>query len=538
MSHALPLPALVIGAGPTGLTLACDLARRGIRVRVVDAAPGPFAGSRGKGLQPRTLEILDDLGVLDAVLDAGTAYPRLRFHWRRFVVGRWTMMAQHTATPDVPHPNPWLVPQARTEGILRDRLASLGHAVEFGTALTGFTQDDAGVTATLTRDSTLETVRAEYLVGADGGHSRVRKVLGLPLHGETREEERMVVGDVCVDGLDRTRWHVWPFAKGGMVALCPLPGTDRFQLVLQVKPGGTVPELTEAALNQHFQDAARPGRTLRLHDASWLSVYRPNVRMVNRYRVGRVFIAGDAAHVHPPAGGQGLNTGVQDAYNLGWKLGHVLQGADPALLNTYEAERLPIAANVLGLSLKLYEGMSQSRLKSLRRGSEERQLQLNYRGGPLAPELPGDTARVRAGDRAPDAPCTDARGNPCRLFDAFQGPHWTLLAFGPRHADVPEWASSLFGDTVRTVTLRAQGSAPDAEAAPNEGALMLDAGGHAHRAYDVAPGTEALILVRPDGYVGHASRPGNVASLEQFLTPLLPLPSSTGIHMSKSQGRA
>jgi hypothetical protein len=244
--------------------------------------------------------------------------------------------------------------------------------------------------------------------------------------------------------------------------------------------------------------------------------------MVDRYRVGRVFIAGDAAHVHPPAGGQGLNTGVQDAYNLGWKLGHVLQGAAPALLDTYEAERLPVAASVLGLSLKLHEGMSQSRLKSLRRGSEERQLRLNYRGGPLAPELPGDTARVRAGDRAPDAPCTDAHGNPRLLFDAFRGPHWTLLAFGQRHADAPAWAYSRFGENVRTVAIRAQGTVPDADAAPFTEALMLDTGGHAHRGYDVAPGTEALVLVRPDGYVGHASQPGDLSALEQLLKPLLP----------------
>ena len=506
MSHALPLPVLAVGAGPTGLTLACDLARRGIRVRIVDAAPGPFAGSRGKGLQPRTLEVLDDLGVLEAVLAAGTAYPRLRLHWRRFVVGRWTMMDWHAATPEVPHPNPWLVPQARTEGILRDRLASLGHSVEFGTALTGFTQDDAGVPlpsrATVPRRPFARSTWWARMADT----AACARCWAFPCTARRREEERMVVGDVRVDGLDRTRWHVWPFAKGGMVALCPLPGTDRFQLVLQVKPGGTVPELTEAALDQRFQEAARPGRAVRLHGASWLSVYRPNVRMVDRYRVGRVFIAGDAAHVHPPAGGQGLNTGVQDAYNLGWKLGHVLQGADPALLDTYEAERLPIAASVLGLSLRLYEGMSQSRLKSLRRGSEERQLRLNYRGGPLAPERPGNTARVRAGDRAPDAPCTDARGNPRRLFDAFRGPHWTLLAFGPRHADVPAWASSRFGDAVRTVVLRAQGTVPDADA-------RLDTDGHAHRAYDVVPGTEAFILVRPDGYVGHASRPGRSRGL-------------------------
>ncbi|MBN9687917.1 MULTISPECIES: FAD-dependent oxidoreductase [unclassified Corallococcus] len=510
MSHDI-LPVLVIGAGPTGLTLACDLARRGIRVRIVDAAPRPFAGSRGKGLSPRTLEVLDDLGVLDAVLAAGTPYPSLRLHWRRFVVGRWTMMKRRTPTPDVPHPNPWLVPQARTEGILRDRLTSLGVTVELGTALTGFTQDDTGVTATLTRDGVEETVRARYLVGADGGHSRVRKDLGLTFHGITHEEERMVVGDVSVDGLDHTHWHIWPFAKGGVVALCPLPGAGRFQLALQVKPGGVVPELTEAALHQRIQEAARPGRNLRLHDASWLSLYRPNVRMADRYRVGRVFIAGDAAHVHPPSGGQGLNTGVQDAYNLGWKLGHVLQGADPALLDTYEAERLPVAARVLGLSSKLFDGMRQGRMKALNRGEELLQLGLSYRGGPLAPEAPGDTARVQAGDRAPDAPCVDAHGKPVRLSDRFRGPHWTLLAFGNAHTDAGAWA----GDSVRVVRVLGKSNAPVPES-------LNDVEGHAHRAYDVAPGRDALILVRPDGYVGHASRPGDLAALTAFLTPLLP----------------
>ncbi|NPC48106.1 3-(3-hydroxyphenyl)propionate hydroxylase [Corallococcus sp. AB032C] len=513
------LPVLVIGAGPTGLTLACDLARRGVRVRIVDAAPRPFVGSRGKGLQPRTLEVLDDLGVIDAVLAAGTTYPRMRIHWRRFVVGRWTMMTPRAATPDVPYPNGWLVPQARTEGILRDRLASLGVTVEFGTALTGFTQDGTSVSATLSRDGTEETVRAEYLVGADGGHSRVRKELGLVLHGVTHEEERMVVGDVRVEGLAHTHWHVWPFAKRGMVALCPLPGADRFQLVLQVKPGDTVPELTEAALHQRIQETARPGSRLRLHDASWLSLYRPSTRMVDRYRVGRVFIAGDAAHVHPPTGGQGLNTGVQDAYNLGWKLGHVHQGADPALLDTYEAERLPVAARVLGLSSKLYEGMRQGRMKAMKRGDEERQLGLSYRGGPLAPELPGDTSRVQAGDRAPDAPCVDAHGEPVRLSDRFRGPHWTLLAFGSALQEVDAWARSRSGDTVRVARVLPKGSTVSTDA-------LLDTDGHAHRAYDVPPNAGALILVRPDGYVGHASRPGDLLALEQFMTPLLPRPST------------
>ena len=171
------------------------------------------------------------------------------------------------------------------------------------------------------------------------------------------------------------------------------------------------PELTLEALRE-LADETTGGMAIRLHDLTWISLYRPNIRMVDRFRVGRVFLAGDAAHVHSPAGGQGLNTGIQDAYNLGWKLA---TGSDE-LLDSYEEERLPVAAGVLGISTRLHNSRSQ------RRGPETQQLGISYRGSSLAAE-PWD-GPLQPGDRAPDGLLPDGT----RLFDAFRGPHFTLLA--------------------------------------------------------------------------------------------------------------
>jgi 2-polyprenyl-6-methoxyphenol hydroxylase-like FAD-dependent oxidoreductase len=389
---------LIVGAGPTGLTLAIEMARRRVRFRLVDAAEQPFAGSRGKGLQPRTLEVFEDLGVIKEVLDSGCLYPKLRIHIGPFSWRGGSLGTSKAATEDIPYPNLWMVPQARTEQILRDRLAQLGGRVEFGVELAGFTQDDGAVRATLSNG---ETVNCEYLVGCDGARSVVRKTLGLQLVGETLTEKTTLVGDVDVEGLDRRDWHIWPFAKGGAVGLCPLAGTELFQL--------TAP----AAAERRIEQAVREATGLRVLRVIWSSTYRPQVRMVERYRVGRVLVAGDAAHVHPPSGGQGLNTGVQDAYNLGWKLAHVVGGGPDCLLDSYEAERLPVAAAVLGLSKRLH------RTKSIKRGDATNQLALHYRASPLSEGIA--LGRLHPGDRMPDARLPGGG----RLFEQMRGTHAT-----------------------------------------------------------------------------------------------------------------
>jgi hypothetical protein len=222
--------------------------------------------------------------------------------------------------------------------------------------------------------------------------------------------------------------------------------------------------------------------------------------MVQQFRVGRVFLAGDAAHVHPPSGGQGLNTGVQDAYNLGWKLGAVLDGVPDDLLDSYEAERLPVAARVLGISAALLQKHISGADDAFERGEETRQLDISYRRGPLVLD-DGSSSVVAAGDRAPDAPCSGRDGRPVRLFDCYAGPLWTLLRFGTT-------APTL--DRAGVISHRV-------------GDDLIDADNHIRNAYDVKDG--AAVLVRPDGYIGAIT--SQSAELADYADRVMPVGSRT-----------
>lgn len=501
MGDARYTPVLIAGAGPTGLTLAIDLARHGVACRLIDGAQRICPGSRGKGLQPRTQEVFEDLGVLDAVRTAGSTYPTIRAYTGRTVVWEGTMTEITEPTPDVPYPNVWMIPQWRTERILRDRLAELGGAVERGTTLRAFTTDaDAdGVTATLTGPDGEQAVRADYLVGADGGGSTVRQTLGVGFDGETYDEHRALFGDVRVQGLDHDYWHTWATAadRSDMFGLCPLPGTDTFQL-MAAEPGGDFDD-SPAALQELI--TTRTGvPDVRLTEITWLSHYRANMRMAQQFRVGGVFLVGDAAHVHSPAGGQGLNTSVQDAYNLGWKLAAVLGGAHETLLDSYDTERAPIAAQVLGISTRLhYREATPSGLGTPQRGRDTQQLDLTYRDGPLTRDTRAVPGPVRAGDRAPDAPLRRADGTRTRLFDVLRGPHFTLLAFG---ADAALTATPL-----------------DPSGAEGTAVALDDADGYARKAFGIDG--PAHVLIRPDGYLALlADTPADVhAYLREVIHP-------------------
>ena len=511
-TNPLDVAVLIAGAGPTGLTLACELARRGIACRIIDQADTYSAGSRGKGLQPRTQEVFDDLGVIDRVLAAGRPYPLIRAYDGEKVVWERYMHEHREPTPDVPYPNVLMIPQLRTEKILRDRLAEYAVHVELATALIGFEQDAEGVTATLSHAGETGQVRAAYLVGADGGHSIVRKTLGVGFQGETFETQRMLIGDVGVDGLDRAHWHTWIDAERGTLklGLCPLPGMDVFQFTAPITTD-TVPELSLAKYQQIVDEST--GRSdIRLHDLSWISLYRVNIRMVDRYRVGRVFLAGDAAHVHSPAGGQGLNTGVQDAYNLGWKLGQVLMGAPEQLLDSYEEERLPIAADVLGISTRLLNRSIRGDANAYQRGTETQQLGLDYRGSSLSRDERDALHAVAAGDRAPDAACHDATGTPIRLFDIFRGPSFTLLAFGAGFTEIVPAINARYNGSVHAYAVVRSGQGA-------ESAGIVDTDGYAHRAYGI--GSDTLVLIRPDGYIGMITQQRSAGVLNEYLSQVM-----------------
>jgi len=481
---------VIAGAGPTGLTLAIELARRGIDVRIVDKAERFAVGSRGDGLQPRTLEVFEDLGVLDDVFAAGIGAPLMRVYDGASVVWEGRMPEPESPRPDRPYPNVWFVPQWRTEEILRARLSTYDREVRLGAEVTGVVQENNCVTAYFANG---ETLRSHYLVGADGGRSTVRRQLAVPFLGTTDDRIEMVLADVRADGLDHDYGHGW-MIDGNFFGFTPLASaTDTFVLA------GTAPgvEPTLAGL-QAAVDAASRRSDIRLHALSWATIWRPNVRLAERFRAERVFLAGDSAHVHPPTGGQGLNTGVQDAYNLGWKLAAALSGLvghSEELLDSYQAERLPVAARVLGLSTELLEKLLRGSDDARERGEETRQLDLSYRGGPLTLD-DGCSAALSAGDRAPDAPCCYGDGEATRLFTLFAGPHWTLLRFG---TDAPR----LDHRSVRSREI---------------GADILDIDRHIQRAYEMK--AEGAVLVRPDGYIGAIAT--RQARLTAYANRLLP----------------
>jgi 2-polyprenyl-6-methoxyphenol hydroxylase-like FAD-dependent oxidoreductase len=268
---------LICGAGAAGLTLAIDLARRGVAFRLVEKMDQPFSGSRGKGIQPRTQEVFEDLAIIDRIVAAGGTYPRMREYRDDGTFLDKDMGERVDPTPAEPYQIALMVPQFLTEKVMRERLAELGHHVEFGLELVAFEQDEKCVTARLAGPSGQEVVRCEYLVGADGGGSFVRRSLGVNFPGNTLGV-RALVADVSLSGLDRQAWH--QFNSGDMqrmVSICPLAGTELFQIQAPIPPEGEV-KLSAPALQQMISE--KTGRSdIKVQSVSWASAYTMNVRV-------------------------------------------------------------------------------------------------------------------------------------------------------------------------------------------------------------------------------------------------------------------
>src|SRR5215468_7007131 len=280
---------LICGAGAAGLTLAIDLARRGVGFRLIDKIKTPFQGARGKAIQPRSQEVFEDLAIVDRVVAVGGPYPPQRVY-------RDDGSYQES---------PIMVQQFLTEAAMRERLAELGQRPEYGVELEGFVQDAEGVTARISGPEGVTSLRARYLVGADGGGSLVRREINIGFPGKSLDI-RAVVADVFVEGLSRDAWHRFNDGTPLQISLCPLRGTDLFQLQAIIPLDGDIDLSTGGLAAMVTRRTGRPDVLIRA--VSWVSAYNMHARLADRFRVGRVFLAGDAAHIHPPTGGQGLNT--------------------------------------------------------------------------------------------------------------------------------------------------------------------------------------------------------------------------------------
>ncbi|MGH3828645.1 MAG: FAD-dependent monooxygenase, partial [Pseudonocardiaceae bacterium] len=339
-------PVLVVGAGPAGLTLAIELLRRGVACRVIDRLPAPAPTSRAVIVHARTLELFDGAGLAEPLLRQGLPGRSMNYH---FLGEREAPRLDFT---DLPSPYPFFlrIDQSVTERILRERVAALGGRVEWSSELRSLRCGDHDtdlVEAVLTGPGGQpERATCEWLVGCDGAHSAVRHLLGLGFDGERYASMRNPMMDVPLRGFplpdDAAHWLISP---ENMVVVIKLPGAHHRVLLSELDDGPARPparEKFQAVFDEHFAGAVTVG------EPAWSSVFRISHRMVDTYRHGRVLLAGDAAHIHSPAGGQGMNACIQDVFNLGWKLAAVVtEDAPAALLETYETERRPIAAQVL-----------------------------------------------------------------------------------------------------------------------------------------------------------------------------------------------
>ena len=530
---------LVVGAGPVGLTAAAELRRRGVECRIVDklSVRAPFA--KAVGIQPRTLEIWASMGLAQTALDVAVPIRGQLV----FVNGHQVARTELALPPNVPYGFAAL-PQYETERLLAEHLARWGTSVERGVELTAFEQDAEQVEARLATPSGEEVIQARFLLGCDGAHSTVRHGLGLRFEGDAFPEQYML-GDVEVDwnippGFGIRAMHQSDGRTDDLLVCIPLPGRQRYRMSMLVPPelqlpaggGDDVAHGLEAGRRpelRHIQavlDRLSPQQPVVASALRWSSIFRISHRLVNRYAEGRVFVAGDAAHIHPPTGAQGMNTGIQDAYNLAWKLALAVHGlASDRLLESYHAERFPIGAEVVGRTVRhARQGIEADPDEPATIIQREAQLLLNYRASPIVGQAgqPPAGGGPSPGDRVPDCGglVRDIARFPLRLFDLLNGQNHTLFLYADH-----DGALGGFRDLAASARQRAHGRlhvyailALGVHTGDLQLPIICDGRNEFRNTYAARNGEG--YLVRPDGYLGLRACPADESSLHNHLDKL------------------
>jgi 2-polyprenyl-6-methoxyphenol hydroxylase-like FAD-dependent oxidoreductase len=528
MRASLPSDILVVGAGPVGLTMACELARNGVKCRIIDKMAAPSTTSRALAIFPRTLELFQIMGVVDPVLEAGHQLNGIIVHNRRGEIG-------HIGFNSIPSRYRFAIslPQSETEGLLIEHLANFGIEVERQKELVDLAQS-ADAVQTVIRDyaGRDEESSSGWLTGCDGAHSSVRHLLEIPFEGAAYSET-FLLSDVRIDG-HQDRVHVHLFLTGeGLVGIIPFRGGG-CRVIVNTPEEAQTEALGDPCLEEIQTIVDRRTKCgIRLTDPVWLSRFRISHRKIPNFRSGRVFLAGDSAHIHSPAGGQGMNTGIQDAVNLAWKLALVIRQKSPdSLLDSYSEERGPVARMVLSLTDRLtrvatVQGTLGQQLRNTlipiltgihtvedRIADTMAEVGIHYRRSSIVVGKTGHT--LHAGDRAPDFEFQpETSGDSFRLFDLFRKPSHHLLLFAGADKEVA-WRMSDLG---REIDQKFKGLV-DAflvirSAHTDSPNVLIDWDSGAHALYEAEPG--AIILVRPDGYIGFRGGTRHVEALLEHL---------------------
>ncbi|KAF8810119.1 hypothetical protein BYT27DRAFT_7186980 [Phlegmacium glaucopus] len=537
---AAPAQVLIVGAGPSGLILALTLLRNGVPVRIIEKSLSPRIGQRGAGITPRSFELFESLGILDLVMQRSISVPIVKMYKGPEgveILKEFEMTPTLESTPAIPYMNIRLLGQQSLENIIQTEMKQYNSSIELGVELVSLEQFDDGVQVKLhkrnTENSEFEEEISKYgwIVGADGARGAVRKSLGLTFLGETKVE-KFAIGDIKVEGLT-DNWHMWGDIGNTLTAIrnTETPGVFNFLV------GGSGlldnPDKVTAsqdAVRAFLREQTSNRTDIKFGEVIWSSSYRINIRMADRFSKGRVFVAGDAAHVHSPTGGQGMNTGIQDSFNLGWKLAHVIKGySSPSLLDTYTEERLPVVAEMLNLTTKILKvSLDKPTNEDVwQRTGNLNQLGVNYRGSSIVVDQytdsgAGSEARkghsaydveagglLRAGYRAPDAPGlvevkfdNQQSNESTRLYKLLSPTRHTVLVFAEA-ADIHTTLAAIARypkELVRTVViLRAKSTNTIQNAACD---VFEDRDGHAYETYRSAEGANDIVIIRPDGVIG------------------------------------
>ena len=483
-------PVVVVGAGPVGLTLGCELLQRGVPVRVIERVDRPHPHAKAIIVWPRGLEALGRIGAAERVLAQGHVIRAQNYHSGPRLLAR-TQFGRLTGTR---YPYALSIPQELTEGVLRQRFQELGGSIEFGVRLDGFQQDGDRVRLTLGTEQGVREESCSWLVGCDGAHSTVRDRLGVPFTGSSYPQQFLLADGACETELAQDEAHYF-MTPSGVLVVVGLPG-GLYRVFVSVDPDLPV---TDPVATVQRAASERCPVPLRLVGEQRTGVFRVHRKAAERWRVGRVLLAGDAAHIHSPAGGQGMNTGMQDAFNLGWKLAAAYRGsASQTLIDSYHAERHPVAARVIEFSTRLtrLSTLTNPVAQQLRNAvlhtatgigparsalaDETEETTLTYHGSPAVVGSAAH-AKIRGGDHLPDVSGTDLR----RVLSTETG--HVLVTLGPGRA-----AAELPG--VRQVLLADTDAAVD-----GFDVVVADPDRRAAARFGLASGR---IMVRPDGYVG------------------------------------